>query len=181
MNTVEFPRRKRVNRNDWIWMLLHSLAVIAIGILALVFPFPASLSVGILLAMTLMAYGILLVIAAFVRRKPDWGDILLGFLGLLVGSVTLTMPLTAAVSLMWMMGAWFVVSAIFGLVGAFRAKDRQVWLFLSALLDLVFGAILLFADPLSALAYAAFLLGFSLLFRGSFLLVTAFRVRALHR
>ncbi|EQB14959.1 HdeD family acid-resistance protein [Sphingobium lactosutens] len=181
MNTVEFSRRKPVNRNDWIWMLLHSLAVIAIGILALVFPFPASLSVGILLAMTLMVYGILLIITGFVRRKTDWGDILLGFLGLLVGSVTLTMPLTATVTLMWMTGAWFIVSAIFGLVSAFRADDGRTWLFLNALLDLVFGAVLFFADPLSALAYAAFLLGFSLLFRGSFLLVTALRVRALHR
>lgn len=162
---------------DWIGLLLYALAVIMIGLLALLNPFLTGLSIGVMLGLALISYGIIAIVAAFSRRQADWIEALLGLCAIIAGVLTLASPLSGTATLVWMTGAWLVVAGIFSLIAGFSAKVGRLWMIITGLLNLLIGGFLLLMDPVSALAYAAIMLGISFLSRGIFLASTAINLR----
>jgi len=152
-------------------MQIYAAAIIALGILALIFPLTAGLSIGIMIGITLVAYGILMIVAGFARRKTERSDVALGCATAIVGTIALVTPLSAVTALVWLTGAWFLLAGIAMLLLAFRWSFGRPWLLGIALVKLICGGVLLAANPITAIGYAASMLGLCLILRGVFLLI----------
>jgi len=165
----------------WGWILVFGLCVIALGIFALANPLTTGLAAGLLLGVTLTLYGILAIIAGFSSRHVAGWSIAFGVLATLAGILTLLDPFGGALSIVWLIGFWFVLAGVFQLVIGFRSPSDRTWHLLLGILDLILAAAILFEGPLSALAFLAVAVGISLIVRGVFLLMLAFGLRRLAR
>lgn len=173
--------RAAASPNGWGWILAYGLCVIALGILALANPLTTGLATGFLLGITLTAYGILAIAAGLSSRHIAGWTVAFGVLAILAGILTVLDPFGGALSIVWLIGFWFVVAGIFQLAVAFSSATDRIWQLLLGILDLVFGAVILFSGPVTALAFLAAAVGISLIVRGIFLLTFALALRRLGR
>jgi len=165
----------------WGWILAYGIIVIIIGFIALTNPLATGLATGVLLAIGLILYGAVAVVSALsaLSQRGRWIELILGLLALLAGAAILLQPWLGALSLVWAIGFWLVVSGVFELVTAFRFATDRGWRLFLGLLDLVLGIILMWAPPGAQLAWLALIVGISFLFRGLFLVMLAFTLRRL--
>jgi len=163
----------------WGWLLAYGIIVVVIGFIALTNPLATGLATGILLAVGLLLYGVTAVISAVsaLSERGRWIELLLGLLAILVGIVVAFSPWLGALSLIWAIGFWLLVSGVFQLVTAMRFRTDRWWRLFLGLLDLALGLILISAPPGPAFAYLALLVGISLLFRGAFIIMLALALR----
>jgi len=167
--------------NGWGWILAYALCVLVLGVLALANPLTTGLAAGFLLGLTLTVYGILAIVAGLSSRHIAGWTVAFGVLAILAGILTLFDPFGGALSIVWLIGFWFLVAGIFQVAVAFRSAPDRGWHLLLGVLDLVFAAAILFAGPLTALGVLAAAVGISLIFRGVFLLTLALGLRRLAR
>jgi uncharacterized membrane protein HdeD (DUF308 family) len=167
----------------WGWVLGYGLLVIAIGILALLNPVATGFATGILFGGLLVVYGVIAIASGIssLSRRARWIEILLGVLALIAGIAILFMPFAGAWSLVWALGFWLIVSGVFQIASGIQGAYDKAWRLFLGLLDLVLGAILLFASPASSLIYLAAIVGVSFLFRGAFLVSLALALRRFSR
>jgi len=163
----------------WGWILAYGVIVVAIGFIALTNPLATGLATGILLAIALLLYGVAATISALsaLSQRGRWIELILGLLALAAGIAIIIMPYLGALSLLWAIGFWLLVSGVFQLITAFRFRTDRWWRAFLGLIDLALGLILMLAPPPAALAYLALIVGISFLFRGAFLIALAFAVR----
>ncbi|WBO24287.1 HdeD family acid-resistance protein [Sphingomonas abietis] len=166
-------RRASASSNGWGWVLAYALAVIVLSIFALANPLTTGLATGFLLGVTLTAYGILAIVAALSSRHVAGWTIAFGALATLAGILTLFDPFGGALSIVWLIGFWFLVAGVFQLTVASRSASDRTWHVLLGVLDLVLAVAILCAGPLTALSFLAVAVGISLVFRGVFLLTLA--------
>ena len=160
---------KRKGMWDWSgWDYLPGIAFIVLGILALVEAPLASVATGLYLGAMLAVAGAFGVVGglAGIGRRGSLLAALLGLLNLAVGAVVLYNPVAGAVSLTWLIGAWFLVCGVFELAMGFSMRIGRGWLILVGLIDLVLGASIFMMDPAAALVFLGYLVGFGLLLRG---------------
>jgi uncharacterized membrane protein HdeD (DUF308 family) len=154
---------------DWSgWDYLPGVAFIVIGVLALMLAPITSIAAGIYLGAMLCVVGGFGLVGgiAHISRRGAWLVALLGVLSLIVGIQILYHPIAAAISVTWLLGAWFLVGGIFELVNAFTVKVGRTWLIVVALINILFGAYVLFMNPVNAFLFLGYLVGVSLLLRG---------------
>lgn len=167
----------------WGWVLALGVGIMLVGVLALANPLTTGVATGLLLSMVLMLYGVGAVasgLSAF-SASARWVDIGLGVLALLASFVIFFRPFAGALSLVWAIGFWLMLSGLFQIMGASRlAANRGGRLFLGAL-DLLLGGLLLFGNPAAGLTFLALLIGISFLFKGAFLVVLALGLRRFSR
>ncbi|MBB5984122.1 HdeD family acid-resistance protein [Sphingobium lignivorans] len=166
-------------RTGWGWIVAYGVLVILIGVLALTNPIATGLATGIILALVLIVYGVAAIASAIssLSRRGRWIELILGILALLAGASILFAPLLGALSLVWAIGFWLVVSGVMQLVTAARFPVDRWWRLFLGLLDLVLGAILLLSGPVPSLAFLAIIVGISFLFRGLFLVLLGLGLR----
>jgi uncharacterized membrane protein HdeD (DUF308 family) len=154
---------------DWSgWDYVPGLALIVIGILALAEPPITSLAAAFYLGVMLCVAGGFVLAGGFarMRHRGGWLGVLTGLLCLAAGLMVLYNPVAGAVSLVWVMGAWFIAGGIFELAIAFTIPIGKGWLIFVGIVDLVLGAYVLMMNPAQAFTFLGFLVGISLLFRG---------------
>lgn len=154
---------------DWSgWDYLPGIAFIVVGVLALTMAPLTSLATGIYVGAMLCVAGSFALVGGLshIKRNGAWLAALLGLLSLIVGIAFLYNPASGAVTLVWTIGAWFVVGGIFELATAFTIPFGKSWLVLVGLVDLALGAIVLMMDPRQAFAFLGYYVGLSLIFRG---------------
>lgn len=158
----------------WTWLLAYGLLVILIGLVALFNPLGTGIATGIVLAIGLLLYGLIAIATSllFLAGGPRWSELLLGGAAVLAAIIIFDQPLAGAVSLIWVIGAWLLVSGIFHVMSAVRLPAHRGWRLFSGIVDVLLGLFLLFDAPTSGLIVLSFLVGVSFLSRG-FLLVTA--------
>ena len=159
---------------DWPgWDYVPGIAFLVIGVLALTEPHLASLAAGIYLGATLCVAGGFMLAGgiAGVGHRGGWLGILLGLLSLAAGVIVLFNPVAGAISLVWVMGAWFIVGGVFELAMGFSVPVGRGWLILVAIVNLALGAFVLMLQPAEAFAFLGYLVGISLVFRGLWSLV----------
>lgn len=159
---------------DWPgWDYLAGIAFLVIGVLALTEPHLASFAAGIYLGATLCVAGGFMLAGgiAGVGHRGGWLGILLGLLSLAAGVIVLFNPVAGAISLVWVMGAWFIVGGAFELAMGFSVPVGRGWLILVAIVNLALGAFVLMLQPAEAFAFLGYLVGISLVFRGLWSLV----------
>jgi uncharacterized membrane protein HdeD (DUF308 family) len=154
---------------DWSgWDYLPGVAFIVIGVLALLLAPVTSIATGIYLGAMLCVAGGFGIVGgiAHISRRRAWLIALLGLLSLIVGIQILYHPVAAAISVTWLLGAWFLVGGIFELVNGFTVKAGRTWLIVVGLIDILFGGYVLFMNPVNAFLFLGYLVGISLLIRG---------------
>jgi uncharacterized membrane protein HdeD (DUF308 family) len=115
---------------------------------------------------------------AGLSHRGAWLSIILGLLSLAVGIIVLYNPVAGAVSLVWVMGAWFIVGGIFELAMGFSVPVGKGWLILVGIVNLALGAFVIMLQPSEAFQFLGYFVGISLVFRG---LWSMFFTADLHR
>lgn len=160
---------RRTSLRHWSgWDYLPGMAFIVIGVLAITEAPVASIAAAIYMGAMLCVAGTFGAVGGFahVGRRGALLAALLGILSLIIGAAILFNPVAGAVSLTWLLGAWFVVGGILELAMGFSVRVGRGWLILVGVLNLVLGAWVLMMKPASAFVLLGYLVGFSFLIRG---------------
>jgi uncharacterized membrane protein HdeD (DUF308 family) len=169
---------------NWWAVAVRGAAAIVFGVLTLVLP-------GISLAALILLFGAyalvsgVFTVAAALRRageeEPWWSLLVDGIVSIGAGLAALALPGLTALVLLYVIGAWAIVTGIFEIAGAVRLR-RQItgewWLLLSGILSVVFGGLVVLAPGAGALALLLWIGVYSVAL-GALLVALAFRLRRL--
>jgi uncharacterized membrane protein HdeD (DUF308 family) len=144
----------RLANEWWLLAILGGVSLIA-GVLAIVYPDITLLAMGVIFGCYLLLAGIFELVNAIVGE-----------------------PASRALSAI--IGIYLIVTAVVKFVRAFDTPEDRGWVILSALADLVLGIVILAVPDLS-LVTVAVLFGISLILRGVFACVAAFKLRKVHK
>lgn len=166
---------------SWTWLLIYGLLVMLVGLAALLNPIATGVATGIMLGIGLLAYGLIAVASSlwFLSGGPRWSELLLGIVALVAAVMIFEQPLAGAASLIWVIGAWLLVSGIFHVISAIRLPAHRGWRLFSGVVDTLLGLFLLFDAPTSGLIVLSFLVGVSFLSRGLLLVSASLAIRRL--
>lgn len=175
--TADAPMETRArgrSLKDWSgWDYVPGIAFTVVGILALLEPPLASLAAGVYLGAMLCVAGAFMLAGglANIDHRGGWLSALLGLLSLVAGLLVLYNPIAGAVSLVWIMGAWFIVGGIFELAMGFSITVGRAWLILVAIINIALGVWVTTMSPANAFAFLGYLVGISLSLRGLWSLI----------
>ena len=175
-----------VAKTVWWLVLLRGIFMVLFGIIALVSPGIALLT----LVWVFGVYAILDGIAAVMlgirtRGEPHWiWTLIQGVVSVLAGLVALVWPGVTALALLFLVAFWAVMLGVGEIGGAFAARRRGSnawgWTLAAGVLNAVFGVLLL-VWPSSGILTLVWLVGIFALAGGIALIVLAFRVRSVAR
>jgi uncharacterized membrane protein HdeD (DUF308 family) len=142
--------------SHWWAFALRGLAAVIYGILAFVWP-------GITLALVVLFWGAyalvdgVLTLPAGFRTAQDqrWLLFLERIVGIAAGIVTFLLPGLTALVLVYIIGAWALVTGVLAMIAAIRLRrviENEWWFVLSGIGSVLFGITLLIAPGAGALA-----------------------------
>ena len=169
-------------RNWWL-LALRGVCAVLFGILAFAWP-------GLTLHVVILLYGayafvqgVLVIIAAVTHKEgpgvPWWALLFEGLLGIAVGIICFAMPEIAAITLVFLIAGWALVTGALQLIAAIRLRkeiEGEFWLGLTGVLSILFGLLLIFRPGVGLVTIAWLIGGYALVF-GIFLIALAFRVK----
>ena len=169
---------------NWWAVALRGAAGILFGVIALVVPTAAMLTLAWLFAAYLLVDGALAVVAAIraAERHARWGLLLLeGVLDLVMGGIVFFFPTTAVIAFVLITAAWALITGALMLVSSFRLHGAhgRLWLALGGVVSLIWGVLLAAAPFIGAIVLTWWLGAYAIVF-GVMLLILAFRLRG-HR
>lgn len=166
----------------WVWAL-RGIAAIVFGILAFVWPGATISSLTLVFGVYAVMDGVLALFEAVKRRKTDarwWALLLEGLVSIVLGAGALIIPGLAAISFVYLLGFWAIVTGGFEIVQAIRARAEiqgEGWLIVGGLLSIAFGLTLIVWPVNGAITLVWLLGGYAVGF-GIVMLFMAFRLRA---
>ena len=167
----------------WVYLVRGVLAIL-FGVLAFARPGLTLATLVIFFGAWALATGVFAIFAAFAAKKvhTDWWVLLLeGLLGIGVGLVTFYAPGITAISLLWYLAFWAILSGVFEVVTAVRLRKEirgEGWLMLAGAASIVFGVLLLARPGAGALAVITFIGAYALVF-GVILVMAALKLKGL--
>jgi len=172
-----------LSRNWWLVALRGTLAVI-LGAAALVWP-------GLTFEVLVLLFGAyafidgVIVLSFGLMAAGDgqrwWPLVLGGVVGIATGVLTFAQPAAMALALVYVIGAWAIVTGVLEIAAAIRLRDviSNEWLMgLSGALSIVFGGLVL-AQPQAGALTLVFLFGFYAILAGISQISLGFRLRGL--
>jgi uncharacterized membrane protein HdeD (DUF308 family) len=147
--SVQVPPLLRSLAEHWGLVLAYGVTTIVLGIVLLVWPDASVTVLAVLLAIQLTVAGVIrLVQAVSTDRREGAARVLLGLgggLALIVGLLILRDPLQSVLVVTMILGAFWIISGVMDILGAFLGGEREGrgWEVLSGVLSIVFGAILI--------------------------------------
>lgn len=173
-----------LSRNWWA-VLLRGIAGIILGIITFIAP---GISLGALVLVFgayAFADGILAIATALRSRGTDrwWVTLIEGLVGVAAGVLTLIWPLITALTLLFIIAAWALVTGIFEIVAAVRLRKvmKGEWMLaLSGVLSVLFGLLLFIFPGAGALAVVLWIGAYALVF-GVLFVALAFKLRSWSR
>jgi uncharacterized membrane protein HdeD (DUF308 family) len=170
-----------ITRNWWLVALRGTLAVI-FGLAALVWP-------GMTLEILVLLFGAYAFIDGVFRltfglftssgHEHWWPLVLGGILGIALGAITLAQPTAMALVLVYVVGAWALITGLLEIVAAIRLREviANEWLMgFGGALSVVFG-ILVVAQPGPSALIVVSLFGFYAILNGISQIGLGFRLR----
>jgi uncharacterized membrane protein HdeD (DUF308 family) len=172
-----------ITRNWWLAALRGSLAVI-FGVAAFVWP-GLTFEVLVLLfgayafvdGVVVLSFGLM----AAGEHERWWPLVVGGIVGIAIGVLTFIRPGAVALALVYVIGAWAVVTGILEIVAAIRLRNviTSEWLMgLGGVLSIIFGVLVL-AQPGAGAVTLVFLFGFYAILAGISQISLGFRLRGL--
>ena len=171
-------------REYWGVFLFEGVVLLLLGILAVLVPVIATLTVTFAFGWIFLISGLIgLVTTVHARRAPGfWWSLLSAVLGVIVGVLLLVWPITGAISLTLLLAAFFTAEGILSIMYAIEHKremsGRWGWLLVNGVVDLGLAAIILIAFHTSASWVLGLLIGIDMVLGGTALIVIALEARA---
>ena len=170
-------------RHHTRWFTGFGVVFLVLGLIAIAFPWVATLSLEIAIGALLVIAGIAQAVQSF--SGPRWGGFLLSLglavLALIVGLLMLFYPLAGILTLTTLVAAYFLVTGILKTLFAFQMKPAigWGWILVGGLLSLALGLLILFQLTEAYPWILGLLLGIDFIFTGIWMLVLASRARQL--
>ena len=167
----------------WVLFLSEGIALVILGLLALMAPAVASVAATVFFGWILLLSGIVGLIATFrARHAPGFGwSLLSALVGIAAGVLLLGWPVQGTLSLTAVLIAFLLVeggvSIMYALEHRSALSHRWGWMLASGILDVALGVLLLVGLPGTALWALGLLLGINLLFGGWALILMALQAR----
>jgi uncharacterized membrane protein HdeD (DUF308 family) len=162
----------------WGLHLFNGAVMFLIGIAILVWPGASLVVVSWLFAITLLVNGLVQILRAFADDDASGGQRvlfgLLGALSLLAGVLCLRSPLQTLAAIALLIGSWWIVSGVLGLIGAARGdtEGSRGWAAVLGVLSVIAGFVVLL-QPGMSLAVLEVTLGITLIVLGIVVMVDA--------
>ncbi|NLH00173.1 MAG: HdeD family acid-resistance protein [Chloroflexi bacterium] len=172
--------------SSWWAIALRGVIAIIFGLLALIWPGLALLTLVLMFGAYVLVDGILSAIAGISAIGTDrrwWAMMLVGAAGIIAGILTLFNPRITGIVLLTFIAAWAIVTGIFEIVAAIQLRRviTNEWAMgLSGALLIVFGVLLLMFPGAGALSLTWLIATGAVLF-GILMLILGFRLRGLQR
>ncbi|MEA2511877.1 MAG: hypothetical protein QOJ59_1364 [Thermomicrobiales bacterium] len=166
---------------NWWALALRGLAAIIFGVVAWIWPDLTVTALVILFGAYALVDGAFAIVTAVTRRARDDRLILVlqGIAGIALGIMTLVWPDITALTLLYFIAAWAILTGIFEVVAAIRLRrviTGEFLLALSGVASIIFGlAIAIF--PGSGAVALVWLIGAYAVVIGILLIMLAFRLR----
>lgn len=165
----------------WKSLLVRGLIAVVLGVMVMIWPDITMKVLVFLVGLWALVDGIALLVDAF-RAHSGGEKGLLGLLGvaaLIVAFFCLFRPGVAAATVVWFIGVWLIIRALFEFFAAFGSDlPMPRWLaFLSAAIDLALGLIFVIHPHASANGIA-WLLGLFIVIGGILSIALAFTARS---
>jgi uncharacterized membrane protein HdeD (DUF308 family) len=168
---------------NWWSLAIRGVAAIVVGIVTFVLP-------GITLAGLVFLFGAYALLDGIfsiagmvkaVRSHERWGALLFeGVAGILAALATVVWPAITAISLLYVIAAWALVTGVFEIAAALRLRKHisgEWMLALSGVLSVLFGAAIMIFPLAGALAIALWVGAYCLIF-GVVPMALGFRLRS---
>src|ERR1039457_850978 len=133
----------------WKLYLTEGIVLVVLGMVAILLPPIATLAVTILLGWLFLVSGVVGLFTTFrLRQAPGfWWSLISAVLGVMVGFVLLASPLSGAISLTFLLVAFFMIEGIASIMFSLDHKrelsGRWGWMLMSGVIDLVLGVMIL--------------------------------------
>lgn len=174
---------KQTVSHHWVLFLCEGIALLVLGMLAIVLPVLASLAATVLFGWLLLLSGVIGLIATWrARHAPGlWWSLLSAVLGIAAGVLLLGWPAQGLFSLTAVLIVFLFLEGLLSIFYALEHRrgvsGRWGWMLASGLVDLVLGAILVAGLPGSAAWALGLLIGVNMIFGGWALILMALAAR----
>lgn len=164
--------------------LVAGVLSVIVGIVALAYPGPTLLAVGIIFGAYLAAWGTMLIVHAV--SGDDMGafarifGVIVGLLGVFAGLVLLVRPGESVLTAAWALGFWWTLSGVMQLARGIAESEGRVWNILLGFLGLAAGIIIL-AQPGIGVITLVYIVGIGLIFQGMLEIAAAMTIRRLRK
>jgi uncharacterized membrane protein HdeD (DUF308 family) len=150
--------------------VITGIIMLVCGILSIVSPFIAGLSVTVVVGALLLISGISQCFLAFQAGAFGKGLLIfiMGALTVVAGGYLIGQPVSGLAAITIFLAAYFVVTGIFELIGAFqiRGADGWGWMLFNAIITLVLGVMIWRQFPVSGIWAVGTLFGVKMIFSG---------------
>jgi uncharacterized membrane protein HdeD (DUF308 family) len=189
MNTIpsnEAQLRERLSgavRRHWGLFLSEGIALVILGLLALMAPTIASVAATVFFGWILLLSGIVGLITTFrARQAPGFGwSLLSALVGIVAGALLLGWPVQGTFSLTAVLIAFLLVEGgvtiMYALEHRSAPSGRWGWMLASGIVDVFLGVLLFAGLPGTALWALGLLVGLNMLFGGWALILMALHAR----
>lgn len=171
----------------WWAFVLRGILTFLFGILVLLLPEMAVISFALIFGIYAVVAGVFDIVAAVRRAAPGprrwWALLASGVVSVLAGLVAFFRPAITAMSLLYLIAAWSLVTGILEIVAAVRLRKeiRGEWLLVgSGLLSAAFGVLLVAFPGAGALAVLSWIGAYAILL-GVLLVVLGVELRRFAR
>jgi uncharacterized membrane protein HdeD (DUF308 family) len=168
----------------WWIPLLSGIFSVIVGILALVYPKPTLLAVGIIFGAYLVLWSTLVLIrAATADESPTMSRVVgffIGILGALTGLVLIVRPEESVVTAALVLGFWWTLNGIIHLVAGFAIPGGRAWNLARGIIGIIAGIIIL-ASPQIGLVTLVIIVGVGLIVQGTVEIAAGWELRRLHK
>lgn len=147
-------------KNWWAFLLRGILALI-FGVVALLYPGSAFVSLVLIFGAFAFVNGLFAIIAAFTANAKTenwWWLIFEGVIGLAVGIFTIFQPVAMGEAWLLLIAAWAIVTGVLEIITAIRIRKLitgEFWLILGGLASIIFGLLVAFFPLTGAIAIGA--------------------------
>jgi uncharacterized membrane protein HdeD (DUF308 family) len=168
-------------RKEWGWFLALGIALIALGVAAILYETTSTFASVIALGAIILVAGVMQLFAAFQARGAGHVllYLLLGALDIVVGFVLIEEPSAGALAVTLVLSVYLMFSGIFRIIYSLWMQfPLYGWAAFAGLVTLALG-ILLFAQwPTSAFWFLGFAVGVNFILLGTAWSVLAFRLKS---
>jgi uncharacterized membrane protein HdeD (DUF308 family) len=168
----------------WWLLLVAGILTVLVGIIALLYPGPTLLVVGLLFGAYLAVWGgITLFHAVGDESMPVLVrvlEVVIGLLGLFAGLLLIVRPGQSVLTAALVLGFWWVVVGVLQVVRGVAVGEGRVWNLIWGAIAIIAGAVIL-AQPGIGLVTLVWIVSLGLVIQGAVEIAAAFGWRKLHK
>ena len=170
----------------WGWVVTRGVIGVLFGLIAFSRPGAMAFSMVLIFGCYAFASGIATIIASARsgRAGESWGALLLeGLLWIAAGVVALLWPASTALTFVWLIGAWALVTGVLEIMSAIKLRrviEHEWLLAIAGAVSIAFG-LLMFYRPIAGGVAVVWWLGAYAFVFGILMIVFGFRLRSFAR